>query len=172
MTEMSGQDNNSEDDLNVKIESNDDVQTSSLSKDNCSEKNQVLSEKIEDESDEEASKVKTEPNDEQETEERQALNEWKVNESAGNECDQCGKSFSQEKYLISHINTAHRYEPCDCPFCDGKTFKNKLYLSQHLKRMHQDQNYKLPKKQRAKILRAKTAKIKEGPSICDLWETV
>jgi len=164
LSHSSDQDNCPEESLNlVKTEPTDESQTTMISKDDFSEEQQDLDTNEQGDSNEEVMNLKTESSNDQETQSMKVLNEWKVNEPTLHDCGECGKSFSQVRYLLGHIKTAHRYEPCDCPYCDGKTFKNKLYLSQHIKRMHQD--VKLPKEKRSKT---RIPKISDGPSICDL----
>merc|ERR1719319_93285 len=82
--------------------------------------------------------VKLEASDESDNESLEESLSFKKNGSEAHTCDECNKSFSQIKNLLDHVKDVHTYEPCPCPFCEGKTLKNRTELEQHLKMFHKD----------------------------------
>ena len=88
--------------------------------------------------------VKLEVSDESDnelSEENMFLEELNDSDEGGSgvhDCYECGKTFSRIRNLTDHVRLVHTFEPCPCPFCEGKILKNQTDLTKHIKRFHEE----------------------------------
>ena len=66
-----------------------------------------------------------------------------VQEAQKPSCTECGKQFSTNAKLATHINGVHRGQKFQCPHC-GSTFKLKENLQKHMKSVHDGQKFSCP----------------------------
>ena len=59
-----------------------------------------------------------------------------VQEAQNPSCTECGKKFSTNAILDTHIKGVHRGQKFPCPHC-GSTFTQKGNLQKHIKSVHE-----------------------------------